>query len=292
MKKDLAGIIAPINTPFVNEEVSVDYMRRNMRKYRETPLAGYLVLGSNGENKSMTEEEKLKIVEAVVEEKADHQIVMAGAGYESTRRTIAFAKEVAKLGADCASILNPFYFKKDITDEALIRFYTDVADALPIPVVVYNAPIFTGAAVSPKVIQAVSRHPNIIGMKDTSPEGAARFLECCDESFTVLAGTIDTLLAGLVLGAKGGVVAPANAYPHACCELYDTFLKGDLDEARKMHLKLYRLNNAISGTFGVAGIKYAMDVAGYYGGLPRLPLLPLNDSDKQKIRDAIEKAGL
>jgi 4-hydroxy-2-oxoglutarate aldolase len=292
MTKQISGIIAPVTTPFVDEDVSIQYMRENIRKYGKTPLSGFFILGSNGENKSLTEEEKLKVLEAVLEEKSDHQIVMAGTGYESTRQTVGFSKKAAELGVDFISLLTPSYFKKRLTDEAMIGYYTDVAEALSIPVLIYNAPGFTGMTVSPKVIETISRHANIVGMKDTSPDGLVRYLAVCGEDFDVLSGTINTLFTGLALGASGGVVSLANAFPHPCCELYERFRRGDLEGARTLHHQLFRLNQSVSGSFGVAGVKYAMEVAGYYGGPPRRPLLPLKENDQELIKDAIAKAGL
>ena len=292
MAKGITGIIAPITTPFLNEEVSIDHLRDNIRKYKETPLSGFFVLGSNGENKSLTEQEKVKILEAVIQEKSEHHLVMAGAGYESTRQTISFSKGATELGVDCISLLTPSYFKKRLTDDAIARYYTDVAEAVPIPILVYNAPGFTGVTISPGVIETISRHPNIVGMKDTSPDSIGRYLEVCGEDFDVLSGTINTLFLGLVLGASGGVVSLANAYPHPCCELYQKVKGGDIEGARNLHFKLFHLNHSLSGRFGVAGVKYAMEVAGYYGGDPRLPLLPLKEAEKTLIRDAIAKAGL
>jgi len=292
MGHKISGIFAPVNTPFHNEAVSYDHFRENMRKYRKTPLAGFLVLGSNGENKSLTENEKLKLLEIALQEKGKHQIVMAGGGYESTRETIGFSKKAQELGADLVSLVTPSYFKKSLTDDALIGYYTNVAEALTIPVFAYNAPGFTGLTLSPKVIAAISRHPNIGGMKDTSPDGIARYLEVCGDNFDVLSGTINTLFIGLVLGASGGVVSLANAYPHPCCELYEKWKGGDLKGAKELHHKLFALNQSVSGKFGVAGVKYASEVAGYYGGPPRLPLLPLKDEEEKSIKDTIAKAGL
>ena len=292
MASKISGVFAPINTPFHNEEVAFDHFRENMRKYSKTPLSGFLVLGSNGENRSLTEDEKIKLLEIAIQEKAEHQVVMAGAGCESTRETIEFSKKAQELGADLVSLLTPSYFKKSLIDDALIGYYKDVAEALSIPVFAYNAPGFTGLTLSPKVIATISKHPNIGGMKDTSPDGIARYLEVCGDDFDVLSGTISTLFIGLVLGASGGVVSLANAYPHACCELYEKWKGGDLDGTRELHHKLFVLNQSVSGKFGVAGVKYASEVGGLYGGSPRLPLLPLKDEDKKSIKDAIAKAGL
>jgi 4-hydroxy-2-oxoglutarate aldolase len=120
MTQKVCGIFAPITTPFVGDEVAFDRFKENIKKYSQTPLNGYLVLGSNGESKSLTEDEKLKLLEIVLAEKAAHQLIMAGTGYESTRQTIAFSKKVQELGADIVSLVTPSYFKKSLSDEALI----------------------------------------------------------------------------------------------------------------------------------------------------------------------------
>ena len=291
MAKKLAGIIAPITTPFVNEDVSLEHLKSNMRKYRDTGLAGFFAIGSNGESKSLTEE-KLKIVEVVLQEKADRQVVMAGTGYESTRQTVAFSKKVADMGVDFVSVVTPSYFKKRLTDDALIGYYNDVADAVPIPVLAYNAPGFTGMTLSARVIEKISRHPNVAGMKDTSAGNMSSYLSVCGDDFDILSGTVSTLFTAMLEGAKGGVVSLANAFPAICCELYDSCKAGELDRARRLHYLLFALNRSVSGSFGVAGVKYAMDLSGYYGGDPRLPLLPLNRENQQFISEAISKTGL
>lgn len=292
MAKKLAGIAAPITTPFVDEEVAYDRLRDNVKKYSQTRLAGFFALGSNGESKCMTESEKLKVLEVVLQERAEHQIVMAGTGYESTKQTIAFSRDAAAMGADFVSIVTPSYFKKRLTDDAMIGYYTDVADALTIPVVAYNAPGFTGMTLSAGVIAKISRHPNVAGMKDTSQGNMSTYLSVAGEDFEILSGTVSTLFESMLLGAKGGVVSLANAFPAPCCELYQACTDLDLEKARRLHYLLINLNKSVSGSFGVAGVKYAMEVAGYHGGSPRLPLLPLTEEGRNSIRKAIEAAGL
>lgn len=292
MSKKLAGIFAPVSTPFVDGEVAYDRFKSNMQQYRKTGLAGFFALGSNGESMFLSESEKLKVLEIALQEKADHQVVMAGAGYESTRQTISFSNQVAELGADFVSILTPSYFKKRLTDEAMIGFYTDVADAVSVPVVAYNAPGFTGMTLTPKVVEVISRHPNVIGLKDTSKGNMSTYLSVSGPGFVILAGTVSTLFESLLLGARGGVVSLANAFPAPCCELYEACKVLDLDKARRLHYMLIKLNQSVSGSFGVAGVKYAAEVAGYYGGDPRKPLLPITDEDRQVIRKAIDEAGI
>ena len=293
MTKALSGIFAPITTPFADEDVAIDQLRENMKKYATSSLSGIFALGSNGESKSLTEDEKIETLQVILEEKGENQLVMAGTGYESTRETIRFSKKVADTGADFVSVVTPSYFKKRLTDDAMIRYYTDIADAVPIPVLVYNAPGFTGMTLTPKVIGKLAGHPNIAGMKDSSTGNMNNYIIAAGGApFCVLAGTISTLFSALPISATGGVVSLADAFPEPPCDLYNKFISGDIDGARELHFKLYALNRAVSGSFGVAGVKYAMELGGFHGGAPRLPLLPLKEEDKQAIRDAVEKAGL
>lgn len=293
MPNRISGVIAPISTPFVNEEVNLSHLRENVRKYAKTPLAGFFVLGSNGENKSLSEPEKLRVLETVIKEKHPNQMVIAGVASESTYLTISFAQQAADLGANYLSLLPPSYFKKQLTDEALIQYYLEVADKSPIPIMAYNAPGFNGVTLSLKVVEEIAKHPNIAGMKDTSPGQIFNYLEVCDGyDFDVLSGTINTLMPALLLGASGGVVSLANAFPQECYELYQAVQNRLFAEAGQINLRLLRLNRAVSGSSGVAGVKYAMDIAGYYGGEPRRPLLPLKDTDKERIRTAVSAAGI
>jgi 4-hydroxy-2-oxoglutarate aldolase len=196
------------------------------------------------------------------------------------------------MGADFVSILTPSYFKKRLTDEAMIGYYTDVADAVTVPVVAYNAPGFTGMTLTPKTVEVISRHPNVMGLKDTSKGNMSAYLSAAGENFDVLSGTVSTLFESMLLGAKGGVVSLANAFPAPCCELYAACKALELDGARRLHYMLIKLNKAVSGSYGVAGVKYAAEVAGYHGGDPRKPLLPITEEGRQSIRKAIEEAGI
>ena len=198
------------------------------------------------------------------------------------------------MGFDFASILTPNYFAKKMNDEILMGYYMRIADSSPIPVLLYNAPGFAGGVqISPKAVQKLSLHPNIAGMKDSSPTGPNRFLAQIDQSleFYVLAGSADFFYPVLHLGAVGGILSLANAMPEPCCELYDLFLSGDFTKALDMHYRLMRLNNAVSGSHGVAGVKGAMDIAGYKGGEPRHPLIPIKEADKEEIIRKIKAEG-
>lgn len=291
MSNRVRGVIAPITTPFRLEELSVGDLQENIRKYAKTDLQGFFVLGSNGENRSLTSEEKLVALEAACEAKADYQFLIAGTSCESTRETISLSKQAAAAGADYVCLLSPSYYKKQLRDEAIIRYFVDVADAISIPALLYNAPGFTGASITSPIVESVSRHPNIIGIKDTSLDHYTDYSLFTNDDFVYLSGTIGNLIPAMGLAASGCVLSLADAFPEACCHLCDMLRQAISKQARDLYFRLYRLGNSISGRHGIAGVKYAMDIAGYYGGDPRLPLLPLTDESRQEIRNAIARAG-
>lgn len=293
MSPVLTGVYAPIGTPFVDEEVAYDKLVANMEKYAASKLSGYLAIGSNGECVSLSATEKAKVLETIVANKAPQQKVLAGANAESTKLTIEQCKMVADLGADYASVLTPSYFKSKLKDDAMTRYYLDVADGSPIPITCYNAPGFTGMTISTTTLKAVASHENIIGVKDSSSSMIGSYLRtAADFDFDVFSGSANTLFPGMMMGATGGIVSLANAFPNVCAKLYEFCLADDLEHARELHLVLGKLNSAVSGSYGVAGVKYATEVAGFHGGDPRLPLLPINDSDKTSIKKAIEAIDL
>lgn len=294
MNEKLTGVFAPITTPFDDQgEVSYENLRKNVRFYAQSNLKGYLALGSNGENKSLTAKEKELVLRAIIEEKAPHQTVMAGCIFESTKETIEFARTAERLGADFATLLPPAYFKKQMTEPVLLRYFSDVADAVGIPCLVYNAPQFCAdISLSVDLIRKVSQHPNIVGMKDSSVGNIENFLLAVRETFNVMAGSANFFMNALIMGATGGVISLANAFPEITCELYDLTRQKQYEKAFALNEKILRLNKAVSGKGGVAAVKYAMDLAGLYGGDPRLPLLPLSEDDKRSIRSVLEKEGM
>jgi len=292
-REKLTGVFAPVVTPLRCDEVALEDLRFNLRKLSQTSLTGYLALGSNGESKSLSDKEQTQVLEVFAQEKG-RKVVMVGTGCESTRQTIEKSRAASKMGFDCVSILTPHYFAKRMDGPTLRDYYERIADSVDIPVVLYNAPGFAGGVeIPPQTVLELSRHPNIIAIKDSSPSGPAKFLVCLDpaEDFHVLAGSANFFYPALHLGAAGGVLSLANILPEPCCELYGLFTQGRYDEARQLHFRLARLNQAISGAWGVAGVKAAMDLAGFRGGEPRHPLKPVSDTDAQRIRDKMVSEG-
>ena len=289
----LLGVFAPVVTPFRSDEPSLNDLRYNLKKLSETDLTGYLALGSNGEFRSLTDKEQIQVLEVFAEEKGD-KIVMVGTGCESSKQTIEKSKVVCEMGFDYVSVLTPCYFAKQINGDVLQGHYERIADSIDIPVLLYNAPGFTGGIRIPvQTVLEVSRHSNIVGMKDSSPEGPAKLLTQLDpkEDFHILAGSANFFYPCLHLGAPGGVISLTNALPDPCCELYRLFTEGKYDQAKELHCRLARLNQAISGAWGVAGVKAAMDLTGFKGGQPRHPLKAVADEVVEEIRRQIVSEG-
>ena len=295
MEKNLMGLFAPITTPFDEKgEVAYNKLIDNMKFYAKSGLKGYLALGSNGENKSLTTEEKTKVLDTIIKHKGTNQFVMAGCIFESTKETIEFAKIAEGLGSDFITLLPPSYFKKEMTDGVLLRYFSDVANNVKKPCLVYNAPQFCGGTVlSVSLIKDLAKHPNIIGVKDSSnAANIESYLFAVRDSFNVIPGSANFFMNALFMGANGGVISLANIFPDMTCQLYDLVVAKKYEEAFKLNEKVIQTNKSVSGTGGVAAVKYAMDLAGLHGGNPRLPLLPLGDDVKKKIEDYLKKEGL
>jgi 4-hydroxy-2-oxoglutarate aldolase len=289
----LSGTYAPISTPFADDEsLDLGALRFNLERYAATGLKGYLALGSNGENKSLTEDEKLAVLKTIVKHKGKGQVVMAGATYEAQRDTELFMRQAADLGADFGVVLPPSYFRDQMTDDVLYRYFTTVADASPLPILVYNAPKFCGLVLSPALVGRLALHPNIVGMKDSGSSGIETFLEHASSKFLVMAGSISFLFPAMMGGAVGGTVSLANAFPAIAVELYELGVARDEARGPAMQTRINRVNKTVSGKFGVSSVKAAMDLAGLKGGIPRRPLLPLTSAEFEALRVELTKEGI
>ncbi|MHC4559555.1 MAG: dihydrodipicolinate synthase family protein [Planctomycetota bacterium] len=292
-KKKLSGVFAPVVTPFRSDELAIDDLRYNLRRLNKTELTGYLALGSNGEFRSLTDKEQIQVLEVFSQEKGE-KVVMVGTACESTRQTIEKSKLVSEMDFDYVSILTPSYFVKRMDGATLEDYYKRVADSVDIPVILYNAPGFTGGVEIPlQTVLELSQHPNIVGMKDSSSTGPSQLLSCLDpaQDFHVLAGSANFFYTSVHLGAAGGVLSLANALPGPCCDLYRLFTQGRYDDAKELSFRLARLNQAVSGLWGVAGVKAAMEITGFKGGHPRHPLKALTDEAKERIKRKMVDEG-
>ncbi len=283
---NLKGIFPPLPTSFdLNEDLALDKMRENIKKLCQFKLSGFLVLGSNGELVNLSENEKVEIYEMAREAIPPEQLLLTGSGGQSTRETIKLTKLAAKSGADAVLVLNPYYYKGLMTAEALSNHYFDVAEASPVPVIIYNMPANSGLDMNADTIIKISAHQNIIGMKDSGGNlgkmGDIR--NCVKQDFQILAGSAGFLLPALSVGAIGGILALANIAPEHCLTVFKNFIDGDFESAKQMQIKMINLNSAITSKWGIPALKAAMDHLGLYGGLARKPIIPI----KQEIKDQL-----
>lgn len=291
----LQGIYAPVPTAFgADETLLPDKLAQNVRRWNDEPLAGYVVGGSNGEFPLLTREERLEVLRVVVGERSAGRTVIGGASMESTGATAEMAIAVAEAGADAVIVVTPWYYKGRMTAAALVAHYVRVADTSPVPVLLYNMPAHTGVDVPIAAVAELSAHPNVAGIKESLPDAVkmGRMIRRCRPGFHVLAGSAGAFLPALAAGAVGGVLALANIAARPLGRLMESFTRGDLAAAREVQLDLIELNALVTERHGVAGLKAALDMLGYYGGPVRQPLVALSSAERDEIRAGLEQAGL
>ena len=297
MTLKLEGVFPPIPTPFdADGNLLLDKLKSNIALWNQTGLHGYVVLGSNGEAVMLTDAERAAVWQAARDAIPRDKLFLAGAGVESTRHCIVLAKRAAELGADAAMFVTPNYYKAEMKPPTLIDHYRAIADASPIPVILYNMPVATGIDLDAATVIALAQHPNIIGIKDSSGN-VAKFgdiVRAVRPDFSVIAGSGSYLYPALCVGAKGTVAALANVAPRECLAMYDAFRAGRHDDARALQLKMIPLNAAVTTRWNIPGLKAALEELhqGYYGGAPRLPLRPLGDDDRRALRQMMQDAGV
>ncbi|NLN47982.1 MAG: dihydrodipicolinate synthase family protein [Clostridiales bacterium] len=292
-KLQFQGIFPPMITPFKeNGDVDYDAFESNIIKWNEDRLDGYLVLGSNSETVYLTEEEKMQLIKVTVSVAKPGRHILVGSGMESLKETVRLTNAAAALGVHAALVLTPFYYGGKMTNEALINYFTKLADNSDIPILIYNVPKFTHINIKAEVVEILSRHPNIIGMKDSLGDvpQLATFKRIVPEDFNLLVGTASAWFPALTLGIKGGILALANCNPNECAEVKRAFDDGDWERAKEIYQRVFPINTAVTGTYGIAGLKYACDLHGYKGGAVRIPLLPLSDEQKKEIEAILGKA--
>jgi 4-hydroxy-2-oxoglutarate aldolase len=291
----IEGVFPPIPTPFDSHgNVAYQKLIENLERWNAYDLDGYVVLGSNGEAVYLNTAEKLRVWQEARQAIPPDKLLIAGTGCESTRETIQLTQGAAEAGADAALVVTPHYYAGKMTPDSLTRHYYALADAAPIPIMPYNVPKFTGVDMSADLVARLAQHPNIIGAKDSSGNVAklADVVRQTGPEFQVLAGSAGFFLAGLTLGAVGGVMALANIAPRQCIDMYQLFQAGELREAARLQRRMVPVNAAVTARFGVAGLKAAMDLLGYYGGPVRPPLLDLDEGEHETLKAILVEGGI
>jgi 4-hydroxy-2-oxoglutarate aldolase len=285
----------PIATPF-DERGALDEaaLGRNIVRWNETGLAGYVVAGSNGESALLEDAEVVAVVRIVRRAARSEQLVVAGTGRQSTGATIGLTRAAAEAGADVALVMTPSFFEAQMTSATLQQHYQRVADASPIPILVYNVPKFTHINIAPEAVARLSGHPQIVGIKDSAGNigQIIDLLRLCAPGFQVLAGNAPAFLSAMQVGAVGAVLALANVAPRECVRIAQAVEAGEDELARALQFRLMSVSKAVTSGYGVPGLKAALDLLGWEGGAPRPPLQPLPLADRQAIRKLLQEAEL
>ncbi len=287
---DFSGVFPALTTPFeADGSVSLADLKHNIHKYNATDLAGYVVLGSTGESVLLKPAEMDGILATVKEAAAKGKKLIAGTGAESTAETIERTKRAAELGYHAALVKTPHYYKPSYKPEVLVAHYRRVADESPIPVLLYSVPQFTGVALESPETVLLAEHANIIGIKESSGnvQRIAEMIAGTPPAFQVLVGSAPTVYPSLVVGARGAILALASALPEKCVALFELARQGHHEKARELQSVLVRASKRIVSEAGIAGLKHVMDQRGYRGGLPRLPLLPLQHEQKKRLNEFV-----
>lgn len=291
----LDGVFPPIPTPFGTEEnVAYQALIENIERWNQYPLAGYVVLGSNGEMVYLSDDEKVRVWKTARQAIPSHKLMIAGTGCESTRQTIRLSYQAADAGADAVLVLTPHYYDGLMTAGALTHHFQAIADASPVPVVLYNMPRLTNVDMNAATIADIARHPNVAGIKDSGGNVGklAQVVGIVGPGFQVLAGSASFFLPALSVGAVGAVAALANVAPLQVIELYNLFKAGRQDKAASIQRRLIASNTAVTARFGIPGLKAALDMLGYYGGPVRSPLQPLKDREIQTLKGILTESGV
>jgi 4-hydroxy-2-oxoglutarate aldolase len=296
MKKlSLSGAYAPIPTPFdADGAVAHDRLAENIARWSKTSLAGFLVLGSNGEFTYLSDGEKIEVLRTARQAIPEDRLFIAGTGCESTRSTLELTEQAAAIGADAAIVITPSYYTSKMDAQAMRRHFMELAERSPLPILIYNMPACTGVDLSAETVVELAQHPNIAGIKDSSGSVVklGDIIRAAPPTFNVLAGSASFLYPALVLGAVGGIMALGNIAPEQCYGIYRYTQEGRHEEARQLQLKMIPPNIAVTARFGVPGLKLALDWIGYYGGPVRSPLGPLDEAQQATLRAILVEGGI
>ncbi|MCA1641717.1 MAG: dihydrodipicolinate synthase family protein [Acidobacteria bacterium] len=282
----LGGVMLPFPTPFdARGELDLAALRANLARWNAAGVSGYVALGSTGERVHLDEAESLRVVEAARGAVPREMIFVVGVGQQSTRETIKEARRAADAGADALLVITPHFYRAAMTQAALAEHYERVADESTAPVVVYSIPQNTGVTLAAETVARLSRHGNIIGLKESSGDVVAfvEMLRVASDEFAMLTGHGSALHAALSSGARGAILAVACCAPRTTIAIARAVEAGDHERARTLQRRLIPLARAVTTRFGIGGLKVALDRAGYSGGTVRAPLSMPDEAARAEI---------
>jgi len=289
-RMDLRGVFAPIPTPFDrNEQLDEQRLKAACARWAASPLSGIVVLGSTGEAVLLDEEESDRAVSIARDAWPPGRAFIVGTGRESTTATIEATRRAAALGADAVLVRTPGFYKAQMNTDVFVRHYTAVADASPVPVLLYNFTAVTGVNLPPAAVSQLAAHSNIIGVKESGGDIAqiSEFVKGSRAGFNVLAGSSTTFYSALGVGAVGGILALACVLPDACVRLFELTSAGNHDDAAALQMRLLPVAKLVGSMHGIAGLKAALKLVGCEVGTTRSPLGPVSDATVAILREAL-----
>jgi dihydrodipicolinate synthase/N-acetylneuraminate lyase len=275
-------------TPFGEDgEIDDDRLRDLVSRVEDGGVDFITPCGSNSEAELMTAAERRSVIETVADEASVP--ILAGTGSPGLQETLNVTAAATEAGADAALVVTPFYYSFDQSE--LASYFEQLADEAPIPIYLYSVPAFTDVKLEPDTVAQLASHPNIAGMKDSYAD-VGEFIRACrrveDEEFDMLVGSASVLIHALDAGGVGGVNAFANLYPGLLSKVYETY-QDDPDRARELNASLVELNTAVTATYGVPGLKWAMRYRGLPAGYSRTPHSPPDDDARDHLRALVDE---
>ena len=284
------GVATALATPFQeNGQLNLEAWAALIEDQIQEGVTGLVIGGTTGEGMTITDDEFETLLVRAVEVANGRAVIIAGTGSNNTAVSIEKTKRAAELGAEMAMVVTPYYNKS--TQAGLIAHFTAIADASPIPLMLYNVPSRTGVALTPETVGELAEHPRITALKEASGDISvmAQMMAYSPEGFTVYCGNDDQILPYMAWGAQGVVSVLSNVYPGATVALADALLAGDLQTARTWQIRLLPVIDELFAEVNPIPVKAALQARGFEVGVPRLPLVPMSATAEAKLLSAMEQ---
>ncbi len=290
----LEGIIPAMVTPFTPRgQVDIEGIKTNLRFVLDAGVSGVLCNGTTGEGVTLTREERTAVIETTKAALPGGTPLLAASGAPSTEMAITLTKEASTAGCDAVLVVPPYYERP--SRAGIVAHYAAIADAVDIPIVLYNAPQHTGYHLDSQTVEQVAAQARVVGMKDASGDLLALswLTSQLGETISFLSGCDDLLLPSFAIGASGAVIAVAAFAPSLAVEAYRSWQQGAVTPARALHRKLLRVVAGVCQEENFpAGVKEALRQRGLPAGSPRMPILPATEDEARRIGDVLADTGL
>ena len=292
MKKLFEGSGVALVTPFKDGEVNYEKMGDLIEWHIENKTDAIIVCGTTGESATMTDKERKSTIKFVVDKVNKRIPVIAGSGSNNTAYSIELSKYCQEVGADGLLIVTPYYNKA--TQNGLIKHYTAIADSVDLPIILYNVPGRTGVNITPATVEKLSKIENIVAIKEASGNisQVAEIARLCGEDFAIYSGNDDQIVPILSLGGIGVISVLANVLPKETHDIVEKYLSGDVEESRKLQLRLNELVNSLFIEVNPIPVKAAMNLMGMEVGELRLPLTDISEQNLEVLKNNMVKAGI